>query len=86
MLMMAEGKLLRAVTDQEHRVAAAWLMPMIDAGFFQGGWFDGTEHRLWLVISAPDLADAQQRLDGLPFARDGLVSFTLTRVRALPIF
>jgi hypothetical protein len=85
MLMMAEGTLHRPVTDQAHRVAAAWLVPMIDAGFLHGGWIDTTENRLWLVISAPDLTAAQQRLDGLPFARDGSASFTLTRVRALPI-
>ena len=85
MLMIAEGTLNRPVTDQEHRMAAAWLVPMLDAGFLHGGWIDTTDNRLWLVISALDLAEAQDRLDGLPFARDGLVSFTLTRVRALPI-
>ena len=58
---------------------------MIDAGFLHGGWIDTTEHRLWMVISAEELAGALQRLDGLPFARDGSASFTLTRVRALPI-
>ena len=85
MLMIAEGTLNRPVTDQEHRMAAAWLVPMLDAGFLHGGWIDTTDNRLWLVISALDLAEVQDRLDGLPFARDGLVSFTLTRVRALPI-
>ena len=85
MLMIAEGTLSRPVTEQEHRVAAAWLVPMLDAGFLHGGWIESTDHRVWLVISAGDLAEAQQRLDGLPFARDGLASFTLTRVRALPI-
>ena len=85
MLMIAEGTLHHPVTDQEHRAAAAWLVPMLDAGFLHGGWIETTEHRLWLVISATDLADAQQRLDGLPFARDGSASFTLTPVRALPI-
>ena len=85
MLMIAEGTLDQPVTDQEHRMAAAWLVPMINAGFLHGGWIDTTDHRVWLVISAENLAEAQQRLDGLPFARDGLVSFALTRVRALPI-
>ena len=85
MLMIAEGTLNRPVTQQEHRLAAAWLVPMLDAGFLHGGWIERTEHRLWLVISATDLDDAQQRLDGLPFARDETASFTLTRVRALPI-
>jgi len=85
MLIIAEGTLNHPVTDQKHREAAAWLVPMLDAGFLHGGWIDTTDNRLWLVISALDLAEAQDRLDGLPFARDGLVSFTLTRVRALPI-
>jgi hypothetical protein len=85
MLVIAEGTLDHPVTDQKHREAAAWLVPMINAGFLHGGWIDTTEHRLWLVISAMDLAEAQQRLDGLPFARDGLVSFTFTAVKALPI-
>ena len=85
MLIIAEGTLHHPVTEQEHRMAAAWLVPMIDAGFLHGGWIDTADQRLWLVISAQDLAEAQQRLDGLPFARDGSASFTLTRVRALPI-
>jgi hypothetical protein len=85
MLMIAEGTLHHPVTDQEHRAAAAWLVPMLDAGFLHGGWIDTTDNRLWLVISATDLAEAQQRLDDLPFARDGTASFTLTRVKALPI-
>ena len=85
MLMIAEGTIHRPVTEQEHRAAAAWLGPMTDAGFLHGGWIDPTGNRLWMVISAPDLADAQQRLDGLPFARDGSASFTFTRVKALPI-
>jgi hypothetical protein len=58
---------------------------MIDAGFLHGGWIDRTEQRLWTVISATDLAEAQQCLDGLPFARDETASFTLTQVRAVPI-
>ena len=85
MLIIAEGTLPHPVTHDEHRLAAAWLVPMIDAGFVHGGWIDTTEQRLWLVISALDLAEAQERLDGLPFAQDGSVSFTLTRVKSLPI-
>jgi hypothetical protein len=85
MLMIAEGTLHHPVTDQEHRAATAWLVPMLDAGFLHGGWMETTEQRLWLVISAQDLADAEQRLEGLPFVRDGTATFTLTRVKALPI-
>jgi hypothetical protein len=85
MLMIAQGTIHRPVTDQERRTAAAWLGPMTDAGFLHGGWIEATGHRLWMVISAPDLADAQQRLNDLPPAQAGSVSFTLTRVEALRI-
>ena len=64
--------------------STAWLVPMINA-FLHGGWIDTTEQRVWMVISATDLAEAQQRLDGLPFARDATASFTLTQVKALPV-
>jgi hypothetical protein len=86
MLMIAEGTIHQQVTDQQHRMATGWLVPMLDAGFLHGGWIDMTEQRLWLVISATDVAEAQERLDGLPFARDGLASFTLTLVKVLPLF
>jgi hypothetical protein len=83
MLMIAEGTIHNPVTDQERRTAAAWLGPMTDAGFLHGGWIDATGHRLWMLISAADLAEAQQRLDDLPPAQAGSVSFDLTRVEAL---
>ena len=38
MLNIAEGTLHHPVNDQEHRLAAAWLVPMINAGFLHGGW------------------------------------------------
>jgi hypothetical protein len=85
MLMIAEGTLNRPVTDQEHSMATAWLVPMLDAGFLHGGWMDTTEQRLWLVIGATDVAEAQERLEGLPFVRDGLASFTLNRIKVLPL-
>jgi hypothetical protein len=85
MLIIAEGTIYRPVTDQERRAAAAWLGPMTDAGFLHGGWIDPAGNRLWMVISAPDLAEAQQRLDNLPPVRDGSVSFSITRVDALRI-
>ena len=85
MLMIAQGTVHRPVTDHERRAASAWLGPMTDTGFLQGGWVDPTGQRLWMVISAPDLTDAQQRLDNLPPVRDGSVSFTLTQVAALRI-
>ena len=85
MLMIAEGTLNRPVTDQEHSMATALLVPMLDAGFLHGGWMDTTEQRLWLVMSAMDVAEAQERIEGLPFVRDGLASFTLTRIKVLPL-
>ena len=42
MLIIAEGTLNHPVTDQKHREAAAWLVPMLDAGFLHGGWIDTT--------------------------------------------
>jgi len=66
MLIIAQGTIYRPVTDQERRAAAAWLGPMTDAGFLHGGWIDPAGNRLWMVISAPDLAEAQQRLDKSP--------------------
>ena len=85
MLMIAEGTLHQPVTDQQHSMATGWLVPMLDAGFLHSGWMDTTEQRLWLVIAATDVAEAQERLDGLPFVRDGLASFTLTRIKVLPL-
>ena len=85
MLMIAQGTIHHPVTDQERRTAAAWLGPMTDAGFLHGGWIEANGHHLWMVISAADLAEAQQRLDDLPPARAGSVSFTVTRVEALRI-
>jgi hypothetical protein len=85
MLIIAEGTIHHPFPDHERRAADAWLGPMTDAGFLHGGWIDPTGNRVWMVISAPDLADAQQRLDHLPLVRDGSVSFTLTRVNALRI-
>ena len=43
MLMIAEGTLDDSVTEQKHREAAAWLVPMLDAGFLHAGWIDTTE-------------------------------------------
>ena len=84
MLMIAEGTLPNPVTAEVHRLASAWLVPMLNAGFLHNGWMDTTEHRVWLVISATDVAHAQERLNDLPFAQDGSASFTLTQVRLSP--
>jgi hypothetical protein len=85
MLMIAEGTLNRPVTGQEHRMAAAWLVPMLDAGFLHGGWIDTTEQRLWLVIrryGSGRGAAASQR-STLRAGRNGFLH--PPQVRALPI-
>ena len=83
MLLIAQGTVHHRVSDQDHRTAAAWLGPMTDAGFLHGGWIDLSGHHVWMVISAADEEEAEQRLSALPIARDGTVSFTFTRVEAL---
>ena len=85
MLLIVEGTLHRPVVDEGRRVASAWLGPMVDAGFVHGGWIDHGGTRLWMVVSAEDAAEAQERLADLPPARDGSVSFDLTPVEALRI-
>ncbi|HEY6811218.1 MAG TPA: hypothetical protein VI074_00875 [Propionibacteriaceae bacterium] len=83
MLILAQGTIHQPVGDQSRRAAAAWLGPMTDAGVFHGGWIDERGGRLWMVLSASDLDEAQQRLDNLPPVSDGSVSFTLAQVSAL---
>ena len=74
MLIIAQGTIYRPVTDQERRAAAAWLGPMTDAGFLHGGWIDPAGNRLWMVISAPDLADIRVALVHLSLCGSGLQS------------
>jgi hypothetical protein len=83
MLIVAEGTIHQPVGDQVRRAAAAWLGPMADAGVFHGGWIDERGNRLWMVLSATDLHEAQERIEDLPPVSDGLVSFTLAQVSAL---
>jgi hypothetical protein len=56
---------------------------MTDAGFLHGGWIDPAGNRLWMVISAPDLVEAQQSRRSPPGA--GRLGVTITRVDALRI-
>jgi hypothetical protein len=83
MLIVAEGTIHQPVGDQSRRAAAAWLGPMSDAGVFHGGWIDERGNRVWMVLSASDLDEAQERLENLPPVSDGSVSFTLAKVSAI---
>jgi hypothetical protein len=85
MLIVAQGTIHQPIGDQSRRAASAWLGPMSDAGMFHGGWIDEDGQRLWMVLSASDLDEAQERLNNLPPVSDGSVSFTLARVSALRI-
>lgn len=83
MLILAEGTIHRPLAGADRLANAAWLGPMVDSGFLQSGWVDAAGRRLWLVISAPDIADAEQRLKDLPVVREGAVTFTVTHVTAV---
>ena len=83
MLFLAEGTLHKPVDEAEHTVAAAWLGPMVDAGFLQSGWLDTAGSRVVMVLSAADRREVDERIADLPVVRDGTVTFTLTPVRAL---
>jgi hypothetical protein len=61
----------------------AWLGPMTDSGLLHSGWVDIAESRLWLVVSAADAEEVQQRLDNLPIVSNRQVTFTTTEVKAL---
>ena len=58
MLMIAEGTLNRPVTQQEHRLAAAWLVPMPDARFLHGGW---NRYDLTAPVDGPSAPRTWQR-------------------------
>ena len=83
MLLIVEGTVHRPLAGERRRVASAWLGPMVDDGFVHGGWVDHGSTRVWMVVSAADETEAQERLADLPVARDGSVSFTVTPVEAL---
>lgn len=83
MMFIVEGTVHHQVPAEEQRASSAWLGPMADRGFLHGGWVDAGRRRVWMVVSAEDQAEAQERIGDLPVARDGSVSFTLTHVEAL---
>jgi hypothetical protein len=83
MLILVEGSIHRPVTGDERTAVRAWLGPMVDDGFLQHGYLDSTGERLWMIVSSPSLERAQKRLNDLPVARDGSVSFETAHVTAL---
>jgi len=83
MLFIAEGRINRAVEAAEHTVAAAWLGPMVDSGFLQSGYLDETGQRVFMVLSAPDHGEVEERVSRLPIVREGTVTFSITQVTAL---
>jgi hypothetical protein len=83
MLLIVEGTVHVPLSGEDRRAASAWLGPMADGGFLHGGWVDHPGTRVWMVVSATDETEAQERLADLPAARDGSVSFTVTLVEAL---
>jgi hypothetical protein len=59
---MAEGRINKLVDAHDHTVAAAWLGPMVDAGFVQAGDLDSAGRRVVMILSAPDRAEIDERL------------------------
>jgi hypothetical protein len=82
-LFIAEGKIHQPIEATDHKTAAAWLGPMVDAGFLQSGYLDAAGQRVLMVLSAPDADAVAKRLDNLPIVHDGSVSFSVSRVTAL---
>ena len=83
MLFVAEGRIHEPIEAEDHAIAAAWLGPMVDAGFLQSGYLDAAGQRVIMIVSAPDRVEIDERLGNLPVVRDGKVSFTVSPVTAL---
>jgi hypothetical protein len=83
MLFLAEGTIHHPVEGVELTAAEAWLGPMVDGGFMQNGYVDSASQRMWLVLSSETRAEADHRLNDLPWVRDGSVSFTTAAVTAV---
>jgi hypothetical protein len=83
MLIMAEGTISPDADCREDAVLEAWLGPMVDEGFIHNGYVRLADRRVWLVLSSPDLGDADRRLSDLPEVRNGSLAFTTTTVTAL---
>jgi hypothetical protein len=83
MLIIAEGTVHGQLADSELQAVHAWFGPMIDAGFLHSGYVDTPGKRLWMILSCPSIAEADQRLADLPIVRDHSVSFATTAVTGL---
>jgi len=83
MLFIAEGRLHQPIDAADHTIAAAWLGPMVDAGFLQAGYLDAGGQRVVMIVSAPDRREIDERLGSLPIVRDKKVSFAVSPVTAL---
>jgi len=83
LLFVAEGRIHEPIAAEDHAIAAAWLGPMVDAGFLQSGYLDGVGQRVIMIVSAPDRVEVDEHLRNLPVVRDGKVSFTVSPVTAL---
>jgi hypothetical protein len=83
MLILAEGTINRPVVGDELAAVQAWFGAMADGGFLESGYLDLPRNRLFLFLSSPDLAAADQRLGDLPVVRGGSVSFSTCIVTAL---
>ena len=83
MLFVAEGRIHQPIEAEDHAIAAAWLGPMVDAGFLQSGYLDAVGQRVIMIVSAPDRVEVDEHLGNLPVVRDGKVSFTVSPVTVL---
>jgi hypothetical protein len=83
MLFIAEGAIRKPLDAGEQTMAAAWLGPMVDAGFLHAGYLDAAGQRVVMILSAPDRFDIEERLRNLPVVRNENVSFKISPVTAL---
>jgi hypothetical protein len=83
MLILAEGTIHHPVAEDERTAVQAWFGAMADGGFLESGYLDLPRNRLFLFLSSPDLATADQRLADLPVVQAGAVSFNTCVVTAL---
>ena len=83
MMIMAQGTIHRELTAGEDRQVYGWFGPMIDSGFLHSGYVDAPGKRLWMILSSPDLAFANQRLNDLPMVRDKSLTIVAVAVTSL---
>lgn len=83
MMIMAQGTIHRQLAADEQRQVYGWFGPMIDSGFLHSGYVDAPGRRSWMILSSPDLAQANQRLNDLPMVRNKSLKFTAVPVTSL---